>query len=449
MLFSESPYMMDAGEDASILEEAADEDTTTTYEESQESCRDAGCFESGTEIDYVIITRPVFTTALQDFIGWKEENGFTTGLITVDYIHDLKNMDNPSESIKEAVMDLTNSHDAEYFLLVGDTIASNIDSYYDDDYYNTDLDKMYDLDYDWNVPSGYYCRYGLYYYGPDAGDYSLCTEISDVYYADFDEGDWAENADGYIMRDNYSNSYASDAWGNMLYENPYDQSPLDFETIIGRIPIREPEEFENIFYKMKNFEPMREYNSVIEVQFDNEDLIYDTYCGGLSEEEAGEKVVACSQLNRLLLGMLDDYGIDYDPTVADLDSLEETDAAREEMLNAEGILHPEFHGNQLGLATVFTDRWTDSFDNIFAAYIVNSCAIGAYYFYNEDSFAEQIIKSDTGPAFVLNPMNRYVFMRGILEGKTVGEAFYNIGETYSYYNSIGDVLIGDPSLRIY
>ena len=122
--------------------------------------------------DYLIITRPLFVSAIQDFIEWKENDGYNVGVLTVEYINTMKTEDNPSKNIREMIKDYKKKHSTKYFLLIGDTISTDSNG-------NVDINEMYRMDYDWNVPSGHYCRIDIFsgeWHPEDNNDYTKCVE---------------------------------------------------------------------------------------------------------------------------------------------------------------------------------------------------------------------------------------------------------------------------------
>jgi hypothetical protein len=45
--------------------------------------------------------------------------------------------------------------------------------------------------------------------------------------------------------------------------------------------------------------------------------------------------------------------------------------------------------------------------------------------------------------------NEYAFLKGSMEGMTVGEAFYNLNESILMVRSANNILFGDPSLKLF
>lgn len=419
------------------------------------------CYNEECEVEnpnYLIITRPIFVNTIQDFIKWKKENGYEVGVLTVEYINTIENQDNPAKNIREIIKEFSNNHDTDYFLLIGDTISG-------DSVESANIKEMYKMDYSWNVPSGYYCRQDIFYgkWFPESNyDYSKCIEISDLYYADFDDEAWEENEDGYIMRGIYSNSYryngsefikiehafSADKYSEILGE---DSRSLDFETIVARIPIRNPNEFQNVFNKIKNYKPVTAFDHLADATLDNGiDEIYETSCSlpEVSEDDYAKYDSNCAQNTTLSKNILINGGISYSFQKFDLSNTDEYNLAQNLILNESNILNPFFHGSHNSIS-VFQNTDIDKFLNIFPAWISASCLIGTFSVGNDDSLSEYLIKGNNGPAFVIHPTNQYYFYKDLMAGKTVGEAFYNVNKTISRYTAVSNNLFGDPSLKIF
>lgn len=421
-------------------------------------CYNADC--DGKLPDYVIITRPLFLNTIQDFIKWKQDNGFKVGVLTVDYIHSTLKKANPSQSIREKIKSMAANNliaklgSVKYFLLIGDTTATNSDSFP----YNPQF--MYDLNLGWNVPSGYYCRNDLMY---KLKDYGQCVEVTDLYYADFNDSDWTENQDGYIMR----GIYTYDHWYNGTQFNQYlpnqndpnslihEPRILKFNTIVARIPIRDPAEFKNIFNKIKLYQPTTSLDMFENITLAETTADFNSQCSfqSVSLDALAEKVNNCANSNTAVRTLFKLKGYPVNWKIFDLKDPAQKTEVTNSVINTTSILFALFHGSHGGIELggnppVYQYDLAANFKNIFPAWIVTSCSIGSYPFYNDDSFSETMLKAAKGPAFVLQPTNNYWFFKESLEGKTVGEAFYNVGKTMVRYTSDSNILFGDPSLRI-
>ncbi|MFA4891223.1 MAG: C25 family cysteine peptidase [Candidatus Gracilibacteria bacterium] len=429
-------------------------------------CLDSEC--NNKNPTFVIITRPLFIDAIQDFVEWKITNGFTVGVLTLEYINQIYSEGNPAKNMKEEIKNFANNHSTKYFLLIGDTISSN-----SEDGYDQDVDLMYNMANDWNVPSGYFCSKevvdpdndGINNYSPD------CINPTDIYYADFNDEDWKENEDGYIVRGSQANSYWYDGssfksffgsdntvWGYSEVE----ESELDFETIVARIPIREPEEFSNIFNKIKNFEPVDTVSLLMDVTLMDESEIdgdegsnYKTFCSypGVSADELATYLTWCADDYTMLKNLVQNESGNFVYETFNIDSVVNGSdgyvKAKNKLLNETNIVIPFFHGGHSSIGALYEDD-VGGFENIFPAWIMSSCSIGTFAFGTKDSLVEVLIKGAKGPAFLIKPLNKYYFFKDSLEGKTVGEAFYNPGKViFRKTGENQDNLIGDPSLKIF
>ena len=76
------------------------------------------------------------------------------------------------------------------------------------------------------------------------------------------------------------------------------------------------------------------------------------------------------------------------------------------------------------------------------------CVTGAFAEY-PDVFMEDMSRAEKGPAVVAQLLNQYVFYQYLAHGYTVGEAFYGNNKTIFAYLNANNVLLGDPSLKIF
>lgn len=422
--------------------------------------------------DYVIITRPVFLDVLEGFIQWKQKNGFKVGVLTVDYIHNKNKKSNPAQSIREEIKKYTKDKATKYFVLIGDTSTSYLSS---DDISSTrgfHPELAYDLTVPWNVPTGHYCS-PVSYLSNDPlkkGKYDQCSIGTDLYYADFDDDNWKENADGFIMRGQYSNGYWYNGKNFVKYTSDLspdnDDRVLNFETIVARIPIRKPEEFKNIFNKFKNLQTSNSFeylsdSSLITLEKATKDYNMECNFPNISNDQIAEKVLNCSQ-NQILFKKLIEakekiFSFTSFPPQVDSDLIKVLD----KFSNTKSVLFPLFHGgaNEIALgdkSLIYSyenkSNAKSFFKNIFPIWISSSCNISIFGNSgpNEDvdSLSEAVFKAEKGPVLFVVPTNYYVFLKDILDGKTVGEAFYNKGQTVARYTSVSNPLFGDPSLKL-
>ena len=413
------------GEMAQLIYNLDKYNVKTTY--SQGLCYDAKC--AGEDPDYVIITRPLFLEEIQNFIEWKTNQGFKVGVLTVDYIDSIRTKSNPTENVREIIKDYSTSHSTDYFLLIGDTTVGKQES----------PESMYDLELKWNVPSGNLCN--TY----DDKEGQKCADdwqATDLYFADFDNEPWKKIDGGY---------YGGNQTVNGIEFSDFPS--LEFETIVGRIPIREPEEFENIFYKMKN------YPSVKAFDFYGSIFKKISYCdiGDFSsyDEAALYGLEDCRNSPGIIKDLMESNGIDFNYDFFDVfDELLgkynelEVEAGKKLLLSEENLVLPHYHGGVSSIESLDTDD-VQNFKHIFSAWIVESCNISFFADGDSESLSESLLKAPKGPAFVLRLPNTYAFLKGSMEGMTVGEAFYNINEPILMVRSGNNILFGDPSLKLF
>lgn len=395
--------------------------------------------------DYIIITRPKFIDAIEEFVTWKDGQGFDVGIITVEYIDDNYSGADISRKMKSLIKDFANNKGAQYFVLIGDAAQSST--------VNPELDKniLFNLSYDWNVPSSYYCSISSY---NSAGeDYSSCISGTDLFYADFDETGWQENTDGYIMRGIYSNSYYLRNSEIIKYTtDSTDPHDLDFETIVARIPIREASEFENIFYKLRNYQPTG-FDLITSEELFNEEVNterFNTECVSelFTTDYLKGKIYNCTDNSVANINYLEENDSMTSRYIFDITNTNEKELAKSQILNNKKNAVISFHG-YFNNIEVFHENDASNFMNIFPAWFPYACSMSAFTFGHTDVLAETILKAQKGPAMVIYPTNEFDFLQGVLSGKTVGEAYYNKNAIVPRYVSANNILFGDPSLKIY
>jgi hypothetical protein len=139
---------------APVAASTATTTTTAAPPRRAQICTDAECLATE-RIDYLIVTRPVFVDALQDFIAWKTENGYSVGVVSVDWLDVAFEGDHLAERMKAGMHQIRRSSAPSgtmYALLVGDTVID-----LDDFAVGAVLDS-YDLTIPWNTPTGFYRR---------------------------------------------------------------------------------------------------------------------------------------------------------------------------------------------------------------------------------------------------------------------------------------------------
>jgi hypothetical protein len=395
--------------------------------------------------DYVIITRPKFIDAIEEFVTWKDIQGFDVGIITVEYINDNYSGSDISRKMKNLIKEFANNRGTKYFVLIGDAAQSST--------VNPELDRnvLFNLNYDWNVPSAYFCSISAY--NTAGGSYSSCILGTDLFYADFDEEGWQENTDGYIMRGIYSyNHYLRNGELIRYTHDSDDPHILDFETIIARIPIREASEFENIFYKLRNYQPAG-FDLITSVELFNEEENIERFnaeCVSdfFTTDYLKGKTYNCTDNPYANIKYLEEKDSRTSRYIFDITDITEQSLAKNQILNNRKNAIISFHG-YLNYIEVFHESDVESFTSIFPVWMPHSCNMSKFTRGHTDVLAERIFKAQKGPAMVIFPTNQFDFLKNVLNGKTVGEAYYNINTVIPRYTTDHKILFGDPSLKIY
>lgn len=378
---------------------------------------------------YLIVTRPLFIDALKDFINWKEDNGFNIGVLTVDWIVSKYENGNIAEKIKEAIYDDygDGAKEIKYVLLVGDTQISDPQDY---EYGWYDPTETYSLDEEWNVPSGVFLSGQI---KPS----EQWMQFSDLYYADQDA--LPQNSEGHPL---------------IISPNYY----FDFEKVVGRFPVREPQEIDTIVNKTKATKPVSSVISIEGKDFWAEGLECESWPPPETSDVYEElNYSACYttlpfSTEKALEGTnisYNNYNLDLSKPAgvpqADTDS-EDLKLARELIFNSQSIISGAFHGSHVS-NDVFNDYEVQNFKYIFPVYAVNSCLVNTFYYGETDSLGETLIKSDKGPTIVMNVVNEYYFYKLLTEGYSVGEAQMPPFKSYKGSWSMQS-LLGDPSLKV-
>ncbi len=415
------------------------------------ACTDSECFYED-RVDYLIITRLMFLRPLQDFVNWKNDEGFRVGVLTAEWISE----DEPgliiAEAIKEKLRFFKDKKTAKFALLVGDTIAD-----WDCDYpcapiYHLTMDS---LDDPWNIPTGYYYRNLL-------NETYVSEEFTDVFYADLDS--WDPDGNG-----------VNDCVDSV-------NSDIDDFIFVGRWPVRTEEEVEAVALKTM------EASSAIERGLGKEMLVLEdrtlsgdseipSECYGDYLSETGFLAwYLKSQCERGWTGItraMDDIGFDVDRYYSD--TFSET-SFLDKFYDGLPIMEEFFHGNHNAIGVPLSGGeeillyMDDSHDFKGETVVMStvSCSVGSFFLYHNDSFNEQLLKKENGPAIVVSPTFDYHFYKKLAQGYSVGEAFYYskiveqkakeafedrqecwLGSGNGVSLQGGDNLLGDPSLVLY
>lgn len=384
-------------------------------------CSNEDCKNENT-VDYLIISRPLFEDALQPFVKWKSDNGFKIGFVTVDYIDANYSGHNVAEKIKKLIGEY--SLHVDYFLFVGDTEVWKLDSEFkwqvdtDSDILEN-LDGAYDLDKKWNVPAGYVVL------GEQDGEKSMM--LSDLYYADLNN--WDDDGDGITDVQAFSEIFS-------------------FETMVGRWPVRTPEELENVILKtmdvkvsnMMDFWGSDEWREL----YNQQDI--DKYCINAPANFLDQGSITTECVMHLIFGY--DSNTSFTMNYVPLEDISAGNLSfADYFLNTERPIFANFHGSLFGIDGL-TVNDVDKFTRIIPLYVPQACSMVHYYLRSVDALSEALVKAEKGPATLAVPPNSYFFFKQLAQGKTIGEAFYPKEQKWTL-NRWYSMLFGDPSLKIF
>ncbi len=382
------------------------------------------CYEGDCEKqnpDYVVITRPLFMNALQDFIKWKTDNGYKVGIITAEYIDKNYPGANTAIKMKNFIAKFVNKK-TQYFLLVGDTEVK------DDFKFSLSSPKdalentktMYDLSKPWNVPSGYVVL------SEDISAANVSTMLSDLYFADLNN--WDANNDGINDTQLFSEIF-------------------DFEAVVGRWPVRTPAELQNIINKSMKMVPtnLLHFWGSDEFKWFKSESDLQKICANISQEYLKQGSVTIECILPLILGHSPkiSYKVNYikkeDAALGNFDFVKY-------FFNTSEAVYANFHGSKSSIEglTVYD---MDKFKKIIPLYVPLSCLMIHWYWGASDALSEALLKALNGPAIIAVPPNNYAFFKNLEAGTTVGQAFYNVGDKNWAYNRWYSSLLGDPSLK--
>lgn len=360
-----------------------------------------------TPIDYLIVTRPLFATSTQllDFAQWKEQQGFVVGLLTVEWIDANYTGAHVAAKIRAAALDTYGGSRVTFLLLVGDT-QIDMPSDHVGWYEPTD---MYDLTRPWNVPTG-------------ATLEQTWMNFTDVFYADADP-------------------WPVDALGHPCLQFP---AYLDFDIAVGRFPVRLPEELASIVAKSRTFAPAGSV-MMIDAMHDAPYAPPPDPCASWPPpfgDPTAEGKCYCHAPYSIQRGLTGSC-LTLDYHLLHLDVPTEAAEAQSLALNSTSVTFLVCHGGHDG-NFVLPHSLLGSFSSVFPLYVVASCLIDSFYWWNTDSMVETMLKSDKGPAVVADARNEYYFFKGLAEGLTIGQTVYRTEQTF--YAGMGPGLFGDPSL---
>ncbi len=363
-------------------------------------------------ITYLIITRPLFIDSLKDFIAWKQTLGYDVGVLTVDYIVTAYRGNNVAEKIKMAIYRQygDGSKKVEYTLLVGDTQVDIPLDYVDGWYEPT---EMYDLDKKWNVPTGVFLS-------------GKWIQFSDLYYADKDP--YPLDSEKHPSIDENKNYY-------------------DFEMIVGRFSVRNPNEITTIVKKSMAMKPVSKVISIVnKVFWELKDPCSNQSINTLDPDKKFEFSSFClTSIPFSIENALKKTGVYYTNYNLDFSDPADYEKARDLIFKSDAIIAGVMHGAH-ARNEAFDWSEVSNFNYIIPVYTTSSCGVNSFYDGEKDSLSESLLKSPTGPTVIMNVVDSYNFFRIIATGRSIGEAHFP-----KFKSSRGGLilqdLLGDPSLK--
>jgi hypothetical protein len=366
----------------------------------------------------------MFVEALTPFINWKTDQGFRVGVVTAEWLVGEYPGRHLSESMKIGMHDIRRNAAGGgtlYVLLVGDTEVAYAD------FSIQAMMASYDLNVEWNVPTGFYRR--MYNDPPE--------EIlpSDAYFVE--DRDWDPDDTGL----------------NPVPDQSQGQGRFDATLYLGRWSVRDPSEIGPIVEKTRIAWPADKilFASSDEFAGDNSCTSWPptSYTGA-------NNYVSCyvntDIVQSRLLGGNAPW-LTTDSLIVDITDPGQTEYLMETFLNYQGAVHGNFHGFYYGISMSSVGDGccgsTDlQFQTVFPLLTLSSCNVAAFYTGSQDTLIETILKYPSGPAVVAQPgHNFYHYYEYLLQGQSVGQAFWRAGSDYVFWlNPI--VLFGDPSLYV-
>jgi hypothetical protein len=370
-------------------------------------CQDETCMASGLTLNYLVVTRPLFTEALIPFINWKSGQGYRVGLVTVDWLSQRFPARHLAESMKTGMHTLRRNTGLQFVLLVGDTEITRGD--WD---VNTVL-ASYTLTVAWNVPTGFSRQLNI--------DPTGVVVPDDTYFVE--DRDWDPQNTGLNPRTNLETGVM----------------PVDATLFLGRWPVRKPEEIAPIFAKTQRFTPTDkiffvQYNEFTPTPLEE----YLRQCPGLPFPTWTCYGIEHARLR--LFGQNSSWLTTGSLTV-DANDPQQAGVVQGQLSGFDGVILENFHGAYDGLQMPGSEVLLS---HDYRMLIVASCNAFAYYSGSPDTLSESLLKSSSGPAIIASPPNHYLFLMYLREGQSVGQAFWRSAEL----SGGSAVLLGDPSLTV-
>jgi hypothetical protein len=392
--------------------------TSTPEVTASPMCVDETCLTDGLQLEFLIVTRPMFVEALQPFIDWKSQNGFRVGLVTVEWLDAGFEGRDMAERMKTGMHFLRRRTGFQYALLVGDTVV------YPSNDYETPVANFlasYTLAIAYNVPTGFYRRLNE--------DPATNVLPSDAYFVE--DRDWDPEDTGVNPRpDNMETGDGT------LHANLY----------LGRWPARTLTDLGVVIQKTITMTPA---DSLFVA---GDESTYGTTWCSFWPPTVGYHM-ACYQNVPLL--WQEPISADPGPYVTtermmvDLNDPAQASALMDRILSNEDVMALGLHGNLECLGVVPNDCLSAArfqFQNNFPLLDIQACVVGNYS-HPTRSFAESLLFAPKGPAILSAAPVPMLFLREVRDGSTVGKAYWGTASAWIYWpNPL--FLLGDPSLPV-
>lgn len=374
-------------------------------------CQDEACMANGMSLSYLVVTRPLFVEALIPFVNWKTSQGYRVGVVTVDWLSTRFTGRHLAESMKTGMHTLRKQTGAQFVLLVGDTEIERK---------NFDVSAAlasYTLASPWNVPTGYYRHLDI--------DPPGVVVASDTYFVE--DRDWDPQNTGLNPRPE---------------NTEYGTGRIDAALLLGRWPVRKPEEIAPIFAKTQRLTPTNKILFTWDASFVPPSLDeYMQQCPQTPFPEWG-----CYEISHARLRLFGENApwLATDSLAVDINNSQQGEQNRQILSTFDGVIAEHFHGNYDFLAMPGSE---ELLTHDYRILVMASCMAFAFYSGTPDTYSETILKSPSGTPIIASSPNDYMFLSYLREGRTVGEAFWRSAAVL--WGGGSTPLLGDPSLQVF
>jgi len=391
---------------------------------SSPMCLEEACLADGMQLEFLIVTRPMFVEALQPFIDWKSQNGFRVGMVTVEWLEANNEGRHLAEKIKVGLHDLRRRTGLKYVLLVGDTVVQRHygQGQYDLEATTTNLLNSYNLSRAYNVPTGFYQRL--------ITDPASVVLPSDAYYVE--DKDWDPENTGLNPRpDNIETG----------------DGKLNADLYLGRWPVQTIQDLDTVIQKTMAFTPTQSLFAAAD-----KSLWGSSNCYAWPPDPGLE--MACYQdlFNVWQKKAFNDPAqrLPVERMLVNLNNTTQATQFKEKILSNDVAMVLNFHGllDCLGIrGSECVSAAEFQFQNRFTLLEIQACAVGDITNPSR-SFMESMLIAESGPTLVTSSPTPVLFMNDLKNGKSAGEAFWGSASAWVYWPNLM-VLLGDPSLPVF